>query len=394
MKILYVSALASRATVDEIHKAHPEFSGGCAAQKFNRLVVEGLAKNDVSVISLSTFFLPHAGFFWHHKKTEENGVKYKYIASPNWGPLRYLWILLSCFFEVVRFWGMSAKGKVVMCDVLNVSACAGILAASKIVRIKNVGIVTDIPGLRPGSDLKDLKNAAFNERINMHMLSGFSHYVFLTEQMNEVINRKNKPYMVMEGLVDFRMKEYPAVRKSDKKVVLYGGALREGYGLKLLVEGFLKANVPDSELWLFGQGAFVEQIKQYVKKDNRILFFGSVPNEEIVKAETEATLLVNPRPTHEDYTRYSFPSKNMEYMVSGTPLLTTMLPGMPKEYHPYVYLFEHGEDIDGFACSLKQVLELTKEELDNKGKKAKVWVLQNKNNIMQAGRLVDFVTKL
>ena len=55
-----------------------------------------------------------------------------------------------------------------------------------------------------------------------------------------------------------------------------------------------------------------------------------------VAEELKATLLVNPRPTTEEFTIYSFPSKNMEYMASGTPLLTTKLPGMPEEYHQYV----------------------------------------------------------
>ena len=37
---------------------------------------------------------------------------------------------------------------------------------------------------------------------------------------------------------------------------------------------------------------------------------------KIVKEEKKSTLLVNPRFTNEEYTKYSFPSKNMEYMAS------------------------------------------------------------------------------
>ena len=56
--------------------------------------------------------------------------------------------------------------------------------------------------------------------------------------------------------------------------------------------------------------------------------------------------------------KYSFPSKNMEYMVSGTPVLTTRLPGMPMEYYPYVYFIEE-ESADGIAAAKeKEIMEV------------------------------------
>ena len=49
---------------------------------------------------------------------------------------------------------------------------------------------------------------------------------------------------------------------------------------------------------------------------------------------------MNPRFTGAEYTLYSFPSKNIEYMVSGTPVITTRLAGIPDDYYPYVFVFE------------------------------------------------------
>ena len=117
---------------------------------------------------------------------------------------------------------------------------------------------------------------------------------------------------------------------------------------------------------------------------------GVAPNEEIVAEELKATLLVNPRPTTEEFTIYSFPSKNMEYMASGTPLLTTKLPGMPVEYHQYVYLFEE-ESIQGYADALKKVLSEPNDNLHAKGVQAKNFVLQNKNYVTQAQRVLGLL---
>ena len=83
----------------------------------------------------------------------------------------------------------------------------------------------------------------------------------------------------------------------------------------------------------------------------------------------------------------------MEYMVSGTPVLTTKLPGMPKEYYDYIYLIED-ESENGMMDSIITVLNLPREELIEKGKNAKDFVLKYKNNNVQAKKIIELCTKL
>ena len=83
----------------------------------------------------------------------------------------------------------------------------------------------------------------------------------------------------------------------------------------------------------------------------------------------------------------------MEYMVSGTPVLTTKLPGMPKEYYKYIFLIED-ESEDGMRNSMLKVLSLSKEELIEVGKMARQFVLNNKNNNMQAEKIIKLSTKI
>lgn len=393
MDILYISVLASQGTLCDVLNKKPDSAYSPAAQKFNRLMAEGIAANGEKITALSTFFAKTKKFIWSHKSETDKGVRYKYIPSPLYSPLRYLTILIYCFFYVF-LWGLkNRKNKIIICDVLNVSACIGATLAASLLKLKCVGIVTDVPGIHPGAGLKDLKKAAINERINLQMLSSFSHYVFLTKHMHTIINPHNNNFIVIEGLVDSNYILPEKRQKGGKKVVLYAGALREEYGIKLLIEGFIKAAVKDSELWLYGWGNFVEEIKEYEKKFPQIRYYGSKPNEVVLDAELKSSLLINPRPTNEDFTRYSFPSKNMEYMLSGTPLLTTLLPGMPKEYLPYVFVFDKGETVEGYAQVIQEVLSLSSEELKLKGEEARNWVINFKNNIQQTKRLLDFLAK-
>lgn len=82
----------------------------------------------------------------------------------------------------------------------------------------------------------------------------------------------------------------------------------------------------------------------------------------------------------------------MEYMASGTPLLTTNLPGMPKEYHPYVFLFKE-ETVDGYAEAIRSALSYSERELVSFGRKAREFVLLNKNNVGQGKRVLEFIGK-
>ena len=110
----------------------------------------------------------------------------------------------------------------------------------------------------------------------------------------------------------------------------------------------------------------------------------------IVEKEMEATLLVNPRPTDAEFVKYSFPSKTMEYMASGTPVLTTDLPGMPREYLPYVNLIRK-ETPEGVADALREVLSRSDEELMQQGLQARRFVLETRNNVVQAEKILTML---
>ena len=80
----------------------------------------------------------------------------------------------------------------------------------------------------------------------------------------------------------------------------------------------------------------------------------------------------------------------MEYMASGTPVLTTGLPGMPREYHDYVYLMPD-ETPEGIAQSLQEVLAQSDEALFQKGQQARKFVLEEKNNVIQARKILNLL---
>lgn len=383
MGYLYISALSSETLVNDIYHKTGD-NPGFAVQKFSRLLVKGFIENGTETVALSNppITRKYTDDLWvNYEGGLEKGIIYKYIPFVNLPVLKHICVLFYTFFYVL-FWGMrNRKDKAVICDVLCISSSLGALIASKLCGLKSVAVVTDIYEQMVGEKstgfnafLKDLAGT-----LNKKYVTSFNRYVLLTEAMNEIVNPNHKPYVVMEGLCDLDIPDFLEVKqKSSPRVILYAGGIESKYGVQMLVEAFKMLEIDDVELHIYGNGTYVDTLKAEALIDKRIKYFGVKSNKEIVREELKATLLVNPRFTTEEFTKYSFPSKNMEYMVSGTPLLTTNLPGMPKDYHPYVYLFDN-ETVEGYADTLRKVLSLPLDELQMKGIKARQYVLKYKN---------------
>jgi len=382
MRIVYAVTTCSDKVYKELFekvKVKPAFQ----SQKYHRLLIEGLAKHthvDVvanppvnrSVLSEQFRRLP---------EEVEGGAHYRYIPAIRNPALKLAAVGLGTFF---RTFALCKKDSAVVVDGLNrVTALSAMLAA----RLRGrpcVCIVTDLPDMLGGS--------RFSKGFANFVIRSCTHYVFLTEAMNGYLNPKGKPYVILEGHSDIAMQDrVPAMeKKADVRICMYAGGVSKQYGLQTLVEGFRKADLPNARLDIYGPGDYVKELEQIARQDPRVYYGGMLLNTQIVEKEQEATLLVNPRPTHEEFVKYSFPSKTMEYMASGTPVLTTVLPGMPKEYHPYVYLIEE-ETEAGVERMLRKVLAESDESLFQKGSAARTFILEEKNNVIQAKKLLEML---
>lgn len=396
MKLLFLSALSSNRLIEQLHK-QSGLDPGFAAQKFNRLLSRGLLNNGVEMVVVSA---PPVGrhnsrkLWWSANKEEGSGLVYHYLPFLNLPVIRQLFLTIGTYFKV---WKMTKREKIdaVVCDVLNAGLCAAAIKACKHTNTQVVGVMTDMPGLmvRFGSNQKMPFITRMATKVMKWSFDNYDKFVFLTEAMN-IVNSRHRPYIVMEGMSDSDVSHNQGVsNKGHERVVMYAGGLHERYGLKKLTEAFMMQRDEQLRLTIYGSGPFVSELEnKYCKEDPRIVYKGVVSNNEVVKAELKATLLVNPRPTYEEFTKYSFPSKNIEYMASGTPLLTTKLPGMPPEYYPYVFLIED-ESVEGYSNALEKALFHTNEELDSLGAKAKRFVLEEKNNVKQASRVIELIAK-
>ena len=177
----------------------------------------------------------------------------------------------------------------------------------------------------------------------------------------------------------------------NKKIILYTGTLNWRYGIRELVEAFQLIKNDDYILRVCGSGEASQYLKNLCSNSSNIEYFGQVDNQISKEMQQRATVLVNPRRNIGDYVKYSFPSKIMEYMLSGTPVITYKLPGIPKDYDDFLYYVE-GDSVEDLYKKITTICEKPYEELYEFGYKAQKFIINNKNNIVQSRKIIDFLS--
>ena len=285
------------------------------------------------------------------------------------------------------------NGELVLCIY---SASAEFLSVAEKIKKKYPNIVicdiiADLPGMTNLSSKKSTILRWFIEhkaKKSMRGLASIDCFVLLTKQMAEYLHIK-KPFCVVEG-ISTETTELNRTELSDQKIILYTGTLHKKFGVMNLVEAFQKIDDPQYRLVICGIGDSAEAIRKAAEDDSRISFLGQLPRDEVLKWQKKATVLVNPRQNNEEFTKYSFPSKTMEYLSSGIPVVAYKLDGIPDEYDQYIQYVED-DSINALKNKLVEICELPTEMRQKIGYSGRTFVLNEKNSKVQVRRIVKML---
>lgn len=401
MKILYIGTVCDVQNYEnEIAKYRVKPT--VAPLVFETALIGGFAQNEVNVDILTFPIFPafpnSTKLFWGNKNEMlDCGYVTTWMSAVNVVGLKQKCFEMSSK-KLIENWikqNPDEQKAILMYSIFQPVAKSVIKCAKKY-DVPCFAIVPDLPrDMYALNNISKIKKALSYlyvksaERIQ-HMFDG---YIYLTQYMSEVINPKSK-YIVMEGIADVSALNKPdPSKKHTRRVVMYAGVLNRMFGLDNLIEAFESIQNDSIELWLFGAGDYEDEIEKHSQKDKRIKFFGRVSREEIVEYEKKASLLVNVRNCCDEFTKYSFPSKTIEYMLSGTPVLTTKLAGIPKEYFDYVFSIDDNH-VETIKNKLLEFISCTDEELGRMGLKAQQYISENKNACVQAKRIIDFMINI
>lgn len=299
----------------------------------------------------------------------------------------------SLYYSFKNFHRKQNKAGVIVYSVHVPYMAVGLIIA-KVFKIDYIAIWTDPPSVSTRRDsLLKSRLRTLELKISKYLMQKATKVIALTKYLAEDF-APGKPYLVMEGIID--LKDMNCSQKKEKKSfnqdpirIIYTGSLAKRYGVKNIVEGFLSMSNQNAVLEIYGRGDFEDELLSIVNSNHNVIYKGFVNNKEIIKIQRKADFLINARSSEDDFVKYSFPSKTLEYMLSGTPLITTMLPGIPEEYKDYVIILDNNST-EAISTKLEEVLNYSHDNRCKIGSKALEFA-KSKNYYNQGSRIIKFL---
>lgn len=232
----------------------------------------------------------------------------------------------------------------VLMYAVNPIAAIPLLHLKKKLNLTLITICPELPQFRRyrKSVKNDVKRKVFN-----FFNQKFDRYIVFAEAMREYLP-EGKPCMVLEGFAPETVQK-PQVR--EKNIAMYAGGLAEDNGIRMMIEAAHKSELID-ELWICGVGDCLEYVKSAT--DNKVKYLGRLTNSEVLSYEKQAKILLNVRNPQNELTKFSFPSKVLEYMTAGGIVISSELRGIPKEYNEHIELLKD-YTADGLAIAMDRI---------------------------------------
>lgn len=220
-------------------------------------------------------------------------------------------------------------------------------------------------------------------------------YVLFAKNMDRELPPKESK-ITIEGILEFNESDYlESTKKIDglKKVVMYSGNLNISEGIVRLLDIFSLVRDDDCELWITGMGDGEKIIKSRAKEDKRIKYLGYIDEyAKLLELQKQAKVLVSMVDPKNPKSDVFFPSKLMEYLLTGREVMCYKLGCIPPEYDNYLKYFIY-ESAKQSAKLLEEGLDMSLEEVRVEALK-RIELLKKKDLMFQVGRLIEFINEV
>lgn len=361
-------------------------------QRFGTALATALEQSDlvvsrVSVAPASDFPRNRRVLFRSRRHTDGAGTLE--LGFVNVLGLKHLTRYLSARRALTRWARRSGPGCVVVHGVNSALLWAALHTATGHAGIRVIPVLTDAPSLVTPYDTwltRTLKQ--FDRRLIRSSLRHCDGVIALTESLAQDL-APGKPSLRMEGIATSQSRAGPGRRPAPAiDRVVYCGGLRESYGLGLLLDA-VRLSSASWTLAVCGRGPMAAEIEQEAAANPRVQFRGMLTTEEIEDIYAEAALLINPRPIGETMALYSFPSKVLEYLASGRPVMSTALPTLPPDYHDHLILCP--DEPGPLAATIDAFFASDPTGRERRAALARQFILTSRGTAAQGQRMADFL---
>lgn len=332
-------------------------------QNFHNKLIRALAvNNEVHVISVRPFSRSNMKVSKLDKAVKMDGKITWHYVKRSGNKFYRAFVTTSQIMSTLR--GIDTTDSIFVTDTINRALVEAVYKIKKKYKRPVLGVCTDSPSNISGT------TRSYTLFLLKHT-KDYDGYLALTDSLNMLFNPEGKPSYIFEGLVEDKMLP---VEEAKKPYIFFGGALMEKYGVYNLIEAYKQLNRKDIELWICGHHGSVHKLTEAVGGNKNIKLLGLLPVAKVMEYEQASICTVNPRPFSEDLDRFSIPSKTLEYMAMGRPVISVRNTILMNKF-PNELIWIPSSSVNDIREGLEKVLAMSEVERENFGEEAKNRVL-------------------
>lgn len=201
------------------------------------------------------------------------------------------------------------------------------------------------------------------KNIEKRLLPRIKHAYTVCHSIADLYDKEyNVPFRVIRNAPE-KKESFPIPEekmiKTDKKIILYQGAVNIGRGLPEVISAM--QYIDKALLFIVGNGDILEDIKEQVRNlnlDEKVIFTGRVPVGEVRYYTAQADLGLSIEKDLGLSYRYALPNKLFDYIGAEVPVLVSDLPEMARLVKKYqIGLIMNSHEPEAIAKKLTEALQ-------------------------------------
>jgi glycosyltransferase involved in cell wall biosynthesis len=398
MALAYVGAVCPN---EPVHMNSPAFSR--AGNMFQLNLLHGLKRHGViasTILSLASYPAWPRGRRLIVRKRRVNlgeGLSATLLPYINVTPLKQVITGLGVLAALLR-WGFIHRHEQRVVITFNLSVPPGLftLLGARVIGATLVGSLNDINV--PGHTVPDTVFTRLDFHLHRALIPLLDGHVAIADSIMRDF-APGRSYVRLEGGITpeilSRTRPLPLVDDAPGHpfTAVAAGRLNEANGISVMLEALELMRGANVRLIIVGDGPLRQSVIAAAARDPRLDYRGLLSFEEVLEVYNQADVLLNVRLTRAMNTKYFFPSKVMEYLATGRPVISTCTGHASHEFGAFCYLLED-ETPAGLSAMLRRVAADSWTERARRGHSGRAYMSLEKTWDAQTAHLADYLRAL
>lgn len=324
------------------------------------------------------------------------GIPVTLVPFVNIAPFKQLLLGVSVFLRLL-WWGWKHRAslvRIVYTFNLTVPPALFTLLAARCIGAKAVASVNDIN--EPGATVPRTWPRRLDYALHKVLLPRFDALVPVSRAIIEDFAPKVR-HVRVEGGITPEMAANPGhntlSRKPDSFCVVFAGGMEAANGVEIMLQAIARLKERHYRFVFAGGGPLANAVRNAATGDVRIEYAGFLKLSDLLSIYRQADVLINMRLTKAIRTRYFFPSKLMEFLASGTPVISTCPGHVEEEFGKFLFPLKN-ETPEGLAAAIRHAETAGSEARREMGKRARAFMLAHKTWQAQTARISAMLRSL